>query len=107
MKKISIVIGIVLIVFVMWAVTDPRVNMATEIENGDTNEPNTSEWLTIEYPKPTHRCPVHGELGGDWITVDFIYVNNTTFCAECAYTQLEAYLKANIPQLTEIDKENQ
>ena len=80
---------------------------------GDPNDPNRISFATIEFPKPTHICPVHGELGGDWTTDVMsieLYLNGEKdghydFCGKCAYGYLVEVLKANIPQLTEITNE--
>lgn len=53
--------------------------------------------------KPTHCCPIHGEMPTRVWSTELLVVNDTEFCAKCVYDYLEAHLKENIPQLTKIE----
>jgi len=133
MVSITILIIILLMLGVGWLTPEPLSIAVADVQDGyiditfrdgDPNDPNFVEFIVepnleyfsaeshpeyvyIDIPKPTHRCPVHGELGADYsfpgiIAITVMGEDPCNFCSECVYGYLIEHLKANIPQLTKL-----
>lgn len=89
---------------VNWDAEDDPILLTTY----ESNEPNLADYVHVYVltPEPTHRCPVHGDLGTIWGSVDILTVVDYDFCGSCAYSYLRDVLKENIPQITKIDTDD-